>query len=237
MGLATCVHEIRTSANLHSLGIQTDQEMSERETFQLIDHQVREWARSVRQWATIARMCAQVQSRKLYKYGGFDTYDAWKQSAFLGVSERTIDSHVSTLKELEQDFTDGELNEIPAETAKVLRKTSKAARRDPEIRRAATQKREKFVETVQRVRPEEHIEQSVTRSFTFEQSAWETVRQAIECYRTMNNPSSTEAEVLECWASSYLHERWEDSPYTNAERAEQLRSHGLVNGQEAKQKA
>lgn len=115
-----------------------------------------------------------------------------------------MQSFLSTFKSLKEDFTEEEMKQMRPETARVVKHLSKAARRNPKVREATREKREKFIETVIQEHPGEHIEHNVTRTFTYDSSQWEKIHQAMELYRRIQNPNATEAEILECWAVDYL---------------------------------
>lgn len=196
MSTATCGHEIRGLAENLPFG-------TNKQRFQAIDAYVREYERILREWPTLAKLCLEVKRDKLWKYGGHAGYQEWLVSA-LPTCERKVRYATSLYESLHEDFSDGELSEIPVETAKVLSKISKASRRDPKVREAVKEKREKFVKTLAQVRPDEHIEPNITRTFTYEASQWEKIQQAMEMYRRIQNPNASEAEIQECWAVNYL---------------------------------
>lgn len=204
---------------IHTANLQESERPTDKQCFDAIDAWVRE---KEREWVAVARACLEVQGRELWKHGGYHSWDAWLNSAAPS-SARTIYWHIRIVRGLEADFTDEELATIPPESAKVLSKVSPSVRRDPRVREAAKSKKRHLVETVQETHPDQHIETDVKRVLNFTESQWAVVSEMIEAYRVMNNPETPEAAILEELAAEWLNAPWEDSPYSNRERAQQLR--------------
>jgi len=211
-----CNEEMRVTANL---------QLSPKEEFEACDSFLRSYEEQVTNWPAVAQACLRVKQGELWKHGGHSSWHGWIQSA-APFSARTVFYHVRLFESLNGDYTPEELAQVPVETAKVLRSMSKEARTDPAVKQAAKRKRKAFIETVKATHPEQHIESEVVKTFRFSESQWEKIEHAIEVFRTMNNPEESVENVIESWAAEFLLGRWEDSPYTNEQRAEQLQSMG-----------
>jgi len=166
----TCNHEIRGTANLQS---------DPREEFRAIDEYVRAYDK---QWVTVAQMCLRVKQAELWKLGGYSSWEGWITKA-APKSARTIFWHVGLLRDLEMDFSAEELAQMPPETAKVMRKLSRATRSDPRVRRASNGKRKAFLETVKTFHPEEHIEGEYEVLLHPEESVFQMWREVIDGMR------------------------------------------------------
>lgn len=176
-----------TAANLH-LDKSTP---TDAECFLAIDSWVRE---KEKEWAVLARACLEVQTRELWQHGEYHSYDEWLHNAAPS-SARTIYWHISILKGLEADFTDDEIGAMPPESAKVMRKLSKAARRDPVVREASTRKRKPFVELIQTLHPNEHIEDESMFAISLSDTQRDIIEEEFEYWRKQDEQIS-DGEIL-----------------------------------------
>lgn len=164
---------------------------SDKECFQAIDQWVRE---KEREWCALARACLEVQTRELWKHGDFHSWDEWLNSA-APRSARTIYWHISIVKGLEADFTDAELSQIHPGTAKVLRKLSTKARRDPALRAVTGRKPAAFTQTVKTLYPEEHIEDESMMAFSLSETQREIVEEEFQFWEK-EDPEMSRGEIL-----------------------------------------
>lgn len=169
--------------------LQTD--YSDAECFQAIDSWVRE---KEKEWVAVARACMEVQTRQLYVHGGFHSWDAWLENAAPS-SARTIRWHISIVKGLEPDFTDQQIGDMPKETAKVVRRLSTKARRDPRVLAGCKRKHGPFVELVKTLHPDELIEDDSMIVFSLSESQREIADQEFEQWR-IEHPGISDGEIL-----------------------------------------
>lgn len=185
------------------------------------DQWVRDFDRRLRDWPNLAQVCLRVDQRREWDLLGFHSYDHWLADA-APFSRSLAYWAVGTFKELGKDFTAEELADMPNGTASVMKQLSSEARRDPRIRAAAKKKPKDFRKTVKEIRPEQHIEEINSQTFNFTDSQWERISDTVEAWRSMNNPESSMEEVIEGLCSDWMNSMWEDSPYSNEQRAKQL---------------
>jgi hypothetical protein len=213
--MGTCVDiEVRPSSSL------TPQDRAEYR-----DHFVREFEARFNDWSAIARVCCDVERDRDYLLLGFKSFHQWILAA-APKSRAYIYLVTGRYKELKDDFSDAELAEIDLDSTTTLRKLSPAVRRDPEVREAAKKKPRDLRKVVTEKHPEQLIEECDARVLNFPVSAAEVFDEALQCYRTMNNPSAPVEEFVEGLCADYLDAQWEEGPYSNRERAAQLRTLG-----------
>lgn len=164
---------------------------SDYECFMAIDSWVRD---KEKEWVAVARACMEVQTRQLYVYGGFHSWDAWLESAAPS-SARTIRWHISIVKGLEPDFTDQQIGDMPKETAKAVRRLSTKARHDPRVLAASKRKHGPFVELVNTLHPDEHLEDDSMMLFSLTESQRGIVEEEFEYWREQDDKIS-DGEIL-----------------------------------------
>src|ERR1035441_4207779 len=136
--------------------------------FYAIDEYIRSYDR---QWVTIASLCLRVKQGELWQHGGYHSFEEWLQRA-APKSARSIFYFIGLVRDLSPDFNMQELAQMPPETAKVMRRLSTSARRDPALRKAANGKKQGFIAVVQETHPEELIEQENDVLLHLEQSVF-----------------------------------------------------------------
>jgi hypothetical protein len=189
------------------------------------DSMVREFERQWADWTSIARVCIDVERDKDYLLLGFPTWNAW-------ILERCPKSRsyiylvVGRYKELSVDIPEEELAQIPLGSAGILKQLSPAVRRESKIRQAARSKPEEFRQTLKQSHPEQHVEGLDLRTLKFTESQAAVFDEMLQCHRDMNNPETPAEEIVEMLCAEWLNAIWEEgAPYSNRQRAEQLRAH------------
>ena len=160
-----------------------------------------------RQWVTIASVCLRVKQGDLWQHGGYHSFENWIQTA-APKSARSIFYFIGLVRDLSPDFSVQELAQMPPETAKVMRKLSTSARRDPAVREAANGKKREFIAAVQEIHPEELIEHESELKLHLEASAMALWEEALAGARILNgDPQMSyeqflELELLTDWLES-----------------------------------
>ena len=202
--------EFSTGANLRSDEVQE---------FEAIDAMVRAYEK---QWVLIAQQCIRVQSAALWRHGWYHSYEHWLNEA-APKSARTIFYHVGVVKDLAPDFTSEELAEMPPETAKVMRRLSTSTRRDPAVREAGKRKKRQFIETVQELHPEEHLESTFKLELQFEDSFSGIFRTFVDGIRAIeDDPELSYEKALELAVIAWFNEPFEDSGQSNLHRVKHV---------------
>ena len=126
--------------------------------FKAIDTWLREYEVRTHDWPLLAKMCIECETDKLWKEGGYSSWDNWIQKA-APRSARSIYYDKAVYLDLLPDFSIEEMRQMKPETAKVVRKLSTKVRHDAAVRSAAlgSPKRE-FVAVVKEAHPLEHLE-------------------------------------------------------------------------------
>jgi hypothetical protein len=203
------VTQFSTGANLRS---------DEAQEFAAIDAMVRAYEK---QWVLIAQQCIRVQSAELWRHGGYHSYEHWLNEA-APRSARTIFYHVGVVKDLAPDFTTEEMAEMRPESAKTLRKVSKAVRHDPAVRNAAKGSRRHLVTVLSQTHPEELIENTFELTLRFEDSFSEIFRTFVDGIRTIeDDPELSYEKCFELSILSWLNESFCENT-TNLQRLKQL---------------
>lgn len=181
--MLTCNHEIRGTANLQPL-----------QEFQAIDEYVRAYDK---QWVTVAQMCLRVKQAELWKLGGYSSWEGWITKA-APKSARTIFYYTGVVAALQADFSTEEMAAMPPETAKVMRRLSRVARRDPAVRQAATRKKQQFIETVKQTHPSELIEMEYEVLLHPEESVFAMWREVVDGFRIVEDePAMSHEQCFE----------------------------------------
>ena len=203
------VTQFSTGANLRS---------DEAQEFAAIDAMVRAYEK---QWVLIAQQCIRVQSAELWRHGGYHSYEHWLNEA-APRSARTIFYHVGVVKDLAPDFTTEEMAEMRPESAKTLRKVSKAVRHDPAVRNAAKGSRRHLVTVLSQTHPEELIENTFELTLRFEDSFSEIFRTFVDGIRTIeDDPELSYEKCFELSIHSAKRESFCENT-TNLQRLKQL---------------
>ena len=157
-----------------------DTDASRLDRFRAIDTWLREYENRTHDWPMLAKMCIECETEKLWLEGGHTSWDDWVRKA-APRSARSIYYHKAVYLGLLPDFSVEEMRQMKPETAKVVRKLSKAARADEAVRSAAlgSPKRE-FVQVVQETHPLEHIEEDCLLRLT--ESVMDEFSEAFERY-------------------------------------------------------
>jgi hypothetical protein len=192
------------------------------------DSRVREIDRIVREsWSELAAICIQVRDKMLWKElpGKYTSFDAWLLDA-APVCRATVYRGMGVLSVLSKDVSPEDIAGMEIGNASILayEVSSSKVRRDPEIVAAAKSHRhsKKLREVVKTKYPEQHLEDVVEKKFHFTASQAELFDEFLTCYRAMNNPNAPAEEAIEELCSSWLDTPWEDSGYSNRQRAEQI---------------
>jgi hypothetical protein len=204
------VTQFSTGANLRS---------DEAQEFAAIDAMVRAYEK---QWVLIAQQCIRVQSAELWRHGGYHSYEHWLNEA-APRSARTIFYHVGVVKDLAPDFTTEEMAEMRPESAKTLRKVSKAVRHDPAVRNAAKGSRRHLVSVLSETHPEELIEQTETMELHFEKSFIGLFQTFLSGIRVIEDSEELSYEAaIELAIIAWFNEPFGDSGLNNLQRLKQL---------------
>lgn len=148
------------------------------------DCYVREFDRQFREWSEIARCCCQVDRDQDWKTLGFSSFHAWLKDA-APASRSYIYLVMGRYQELIADIPEEELKQIPLGSAGVLVQMSKSARRDPQVRNAAKKKPKEFIEEMQQVAPEQHLETRRRVTLDFYETQWSVIEATFEKYQVM----------------------------------------------------
>jgi hypothetical protein len=185
------------------------------------DSFVREFERQWNSWSEIGRVAYEVERDKDFLLLGFKSFGAWivdrapKSRAYIYLVARAYG-------ELRDDFTDADMAEIDLDSTRTLRQLSPAVRRDPEVREAAKKKPRELRQKVQEKFPSQHIEHIEERTLKFVVSQADIFDEAVQIWKTLNNPGAAEEDILE----DILND-WMDSPvddgaaYSRREASEQ----------------
>lgn len=195
--------------------------LSPHERAEARDSYVRNFERQFSDWTDIAKVCIDVERDEDWKLLGFPSWNQWLMDA-APRSRAYIYLVVGRYKELSPDIPEEELAKIPLGSAGILKQLSPAVRKMSKIRLAAKEKPSKLRQVVHQECPDQHIEALDVRSLNFTESQALVFDEMISCYRAMNNGSATVEEAIEYLCSGWLDSTWEDSPYSNREKARQL---------------
>jgi hypothetical protein len=182
---------------------------------------LREFERNFKDWASIARLCLDVERDEDYKLVGCDSFGAYLKK-YATCSRSYLYLAMGRYKELQAEFSDSELADIPLGSAGVLKQLSPAVRKSSKIRQAAKEKPEKLRQIVEQEFPEQHLLGLDIRCLKLDTSQAEVFDEALGIYRALNNHCATVEEFVESLCAGYANGAWEDSPYSNRERAKQL---------------
>jgi hypothetical protein len=185
------------------------------------DSLVREFERQFSQWTAIAKVCIEVERDRDWEILGFHSWSAWILDA-APKSRSYIYLVTSRYKELIADIPEEELAQIPLGSAGVLKQLSPAVRKSSKIRQAAKEKPEKLRQIVEQEFPEQHLLGLDIRCLKLDTSQAGVFDEALAIYRALNNHCATVEEFVESLCAGYANGAWEDSPYSNRERAKQL---------------
>ncbi len=204
--------------------IRPDTDISPKERAEARDSFVQEFERQFSNWVDIARVCSDIERDKDYLLLGFSSYHAWLIDR-APRSRSYIYLVTNRYRELIVDIPEEELAQIPLGSAGVLKQLSSKIRQDPEVRKAARKKPSELRQAVRESHPEMHIEGLDARTLDFTESQAAVWDEMLACYRQMNNHSASAEEAAEWIASQWLDGPWEDSGYSNRERAKQIGSY------------
>ena len=155
------------------------------------DSYVRNFDRQFGDWTDIATVCIAVERDEDWKLLGFESWHDWLLQA-APRSRSYIYIVVGRYKELIQDIPAEELAEIPLGTAGQLRKMSKSSRRSPAVREAAKKKPAAFLEEIEKIAPEQHLEKIVEMKLVFSASQWNFIRGVFEKWCEKEGPGRLE---------------------------------------------
>lgn len=193
-----CNHEVRQCKPCT-----TDSKWSPRQKFQYIDEYLRDFENKLADWPTVAQLCLQVREEELWKQAAYTSWADWIHQA-APMACRTVFYYLRLFEKLNGEFTTDELREMPVETAKTMTQLSKSARKNPEIRKAAKQKKREFVRVVKQVAPEQHIEESLIRSIQLTESQDEVVEKTFTAIRAQNPDTEySDGAILEMLCALY----------------------------------
>ena len=197
-------------------------QLSPKDEFSAIDEFLVSYEQSVTNWPAVAQACLRCKDKELWKHGNFTSWHDWihKRAPF---SARKIFYAVGLFKDLKEDYEPEELASMPIETAKVARQLSPSVRRDPKVKAASRSKRKAFVEVVKEVAPLQHIEHEVSKTFHFSETQWGEIEEMIEDYRILTGSEISVEEIMFKLAVEWRNSMWQDSPYSNREKAQQMR--------------
>lgn len=108
--------------------------------------------------------------------------------------------------ELSNGFTFAELQAMPPQTAEFAKwNIPPAARKDPRVKKALTQKKQTAVEILQREAPDLHIESTTRKMLTFSEGQWAVIYQAIQkCRDAYGLATMSYEEAMEAICAEFL---------------------------------
>ena len=177
--------------------------ISPKERAEARDSYVRNFDQQFRDWSAIASCCIAVERDRDWDTLGFHSFHAWLLDA-APASRSYLYLVMGRFKELIADIPQEELAEIPLGSAAVLVQMSKSKRRDPEVRRAARKKPAEFIEDVQKLSPDQHIESKIRQVIDFSASQWSVVDATFQKFQMME-PNANLATFIE-WMCSEVSE-------------------------------
>jgi hypothetical protein len=175
----------------HYHEVRPESALTPRERAEARDSFVRDFERSFSDWSAIAKCCIEVERDKDYEILGYSSWHAWLLAA-APRSRSYIYLVVGRYKELSADVSEEELAQIPLGSAGVLRQLSSATRRDPSVRKAATQPPKEFRQSIRESHPEQFIESIVEKKLRFTASQWDVIDRAYEAYQVLDPGASLE---------------------------------------------
>ena len=158
------------------------------------DSYVRNFDRQFKDWTDIASCCISVDRDRDWETLGFHSFHAWLLDA-APASRSYLYLVIGRYKELIPDIPQEELAEIPLKSAGVLASMSKTKRKDPEIRKSAKKKPKEFIEDMQTLAPDQHIEARHRITLDFPVSAWSVIEATFEKYQLLEGATSLESFI------------------------------------------
>jgi len=187
-------------------------------------HFIRSFDEQFSNWVSIAKCCVDAENDRDWQVMGYESFGKWLKEA-APRSRSYLYLAMARYKELIDDIPENELKEIPLGSAGILKQLSPAVRRQSKIRQAAKGKPSELRQILHEELPDQHIEPLEIRTLKFAQSQAGIFDEMVECYRAINHQEATAEEAVEWLASQWLDANWEEnSPYSNREKARQLRS-------------
>lgn len=185
------------------------------------DSFVRDFEAKFSDWVEIARVCLEVERDRDYEILGYRSFGSWIVAA-APRSRAYLYMVMGRYRELIADIPEEELAKIPLGSAGVLKQLSSKVRQDPEVRKAARKKPSELRQTIREKHPEQHMEGIDVRTLQFTDSQSGVFDEMLAAYRAMNNHESSAEEAVEYLCSGWLDAQWEDSGYSNRQRAVQI---------------
>ena len=187
------------------------------------DSYVREFDRQFRDWVGIASCCVEVQNDLDYRILGFSSFEQWLEDA-APASLRYLKLVMAIYKGLVPDIPEETLRQIPLGTSAILHRQVKSPklRRDPKVLEAAKQKPKKFTAAMQAIAPQQHVEGVIRQPIDFTASQWAVVENAWETYELLMGEPMGLAQFVEFLVTEWLDSEYEDSGYSNREKAQQM---------------
>lgn len=184
--------------------------MNRKEEAKQIDAEVRKTMLTIeRTWVMVGKLCSKVRARKLWQELGFKKFDAWFEDA-VGRRKSTIYLAMSAVEELAGDVPDHELEKMTLANAGVLAKVPKKKRKGL-LKAAQSDTEREFVERVNGVAPEAHVEAGNAHlEWWVAASLADVVRRVIGLAKTVEETES-ESQAIEAIFSEYerTHEGYE----------------------------
>jgi hypothetical protein len=164
------------------------------------DSFVREFDRQFRTWSDIAKVAFEGKRDEDWKILGHSSWRSWILAS-APASHSYIYLTVGLYEGLSPDFSDEELTKVPLGTARVIEGKLKSpdVRRDPRVRELATKKPSEFVTEVNKIRPEQHLEDVVEKTLKFSASQWLVLEGAWEGYKERQNDETATFENFVEW--------------------------------------
>jgi hypothetical protein len=185
--------------------LQGDYVPTRAERFHVVDNWLRDYEERNHDWPGLAQMCIECATQELWREGGYSSWDSWVHTA-APRSARSIYYFKALFEGLAPDFSLEEMRAMKPETAKVVRKLSKQARRDATVRSAASgSSKRDFVAIVQEARPEEHVEADYT--FSVSGTVGQEFLAELELYQATQDSEITASDFLLFLVLEFRHER------------------------------
>jgi len=194
--------------------------LSPQERAEARDSYVRNFDRQFKDWSGIAKTCLDVKRDGDWKLLGFHSFDAWLVNA-APASQRYLYLAIDLYMRLSPDIPEEELSNMPIGSARVLREVSPSVRRDPKAREAAKKRPRELRKLIAKEFPDQHIEN--VASLQISSGINDLLEDARADYEVVSGHPATISSFIEFLVTEWLDGQFEDSGYSNRQRAQQLR--------------
>lgn len=147
-------------------------------------------------WIELADICICVRDNREYEILGFHSFHAWLLDAC--PSSRSMAYLAMGVREELRDIHTEDLKEMPLGNARILKAMPKAARQKPTlIEHAKVTKPKQFIAAAVEAAPDSHLEETITKRYSFVKSRLLIIEQAIELKAMLDEEGYSDEEALE----------------------------------------